>query len=449
MASAVSGWRAFLLVWFGQLVSTFGSGLTGFALGVWVYQRTGSVTQFVLAVFFSVAPRVALAPLAGVLADRWDRRWIMILSDAGVALGTLAIAALLFAQQLEVWHVYIVAALSAASGVFGGPAYSASVTLLVSKEQLGRANGLRQLARSASDLLAPAVAGFLMLIIGLGGVILIDVATFAIAILTLLVVRFPQTPKSAEVKHEVGKPSLLREALDGWRYVVQRPGLFGLMLMYAAASLFGVTTEVLLRPYVLSTATTDALGVAVSAIGLGFLVGGIIMSAWGGPKRRILGVFGFEALVSVCTIVLGFALPPIWIAIIVFAYFVNIALSDGSSQALWQSKVAPEFQGRVFSTRDMIASSAFPFGLLITAPLAEFAFEPALMPNGALANSVGQIIGVGSGRGIGLIFILTGMFNLLVLLVAWLHPRVRNVERELPDAFVNESQYSKTADTGL
>jgi hypothetical protein len=424
----MTGWRTFLIVWFGQLVSLLGSALTGFALGVWVFQRTGSETQFALTFLFLVLPRVLLGPFAGALVDRWDRRIAMIVGDTGAALSTLAIALLLFAGQLQVWHVYIATAVSAAFSTLQRPAYSAAVAQLIPQDQLGRASGLRRIAGSAADLLAPVLAGFLVVTIGIERVILIDVASFFVAVAALLFVRFPKPP-ARDVPPEA-EPSLWREALDGWRYIAVRPGLRGLMLMYAATSFLGVTTEVLLTPYVLATNSPDVLGWVVSANGAGLLLGGLLLAVWGGPRRRILGILGFEMVVSACTIVVGFRLPAFGIALTMLIYFVAIALSDGSSEALWQSKVAPDFQGRVFAMRDMVALAALPLGLLITAPLAEIVLEPALQPSGALTATLGGLIGVGDGRGIGLIFILTGVFNVLIVALAWLNPHIRRVEQE-------------------
>jgi MFS family permease len=374
-----------------------------------------------------------LAPFVGALVDRWDRRFAMIVGDSGAALSTLAVAALLFTGQLQAWHIYIATAMGAAFGAIQRPAYSASVALLIPNDQLGRANGLRRIASSTAELLAPLLAGFLVVAIGIERVILIDVVTFIVAVSALLLVRFPKTPSDAVLKREA-EPSLWREALGGWRYLAARPGLRGLTLMYAGTSFLGMTTEVLLTPYVLATNSPDALGGVVSATGVGLLAGGLVLTAWGGPRRRILGILGFEMIVSVCTIVLGLRLPALGIVLTMFIYFIAIALSDGSSESLWQSKVAPDFQGRVFATSDMVALAALPLGLIITAPLAEFVLEPALQPNGALAATLGRMIGVGEGRGIGLIFILTGVINALVVALAWLNPRIRRVEQEMPDA---------------
>ena len=425
------GIRVFALVWFGQLVSLTGSGLTDFALSVWVFQRTGSTTQSALTFLFFAVPRILLSPLAGTLVDRWDRRRAMLLSDTGAALTTLAIALLLLADRLEVWHVYLATAASSALGAFQRPAYRATITLLIPKQHYGRASGLVSLARAIPSLVSPPLAGFLIVAVGLNGVILIDFATYVFAALTLLLVRFPRPERSVEGAAAQG--SLLREAAAGWAYIARRPGLLGLMIFASATHFLGVTTEVLLTPYLLSFTTADVLGLVVSATGAGLLVGGFIMSAWGGPKRRIRGILGFELFIAVCTILMGLRASPILIGAAAFAYFAGIELADGSSHALWQSKVAPDFQGRVFAMNDMIALLALPLGILITAPLAEFVFEPMLTENGALSSSVGQIIGVGPGRGIALVFILTGLFNTAAVIAGYLYPRIRLVEDELPD----------------
>lgn len=422
----MSGWSTFLIVWFGQLISLLGSALTSFALGVWVFQRTGSETQFALTFLFLVLPRVLLGPFAGALVDRWDRRIAMIVGDTGAALSTFAVALLLFAGRLEVWHVYLATAMSTAFGTIQRPAYSATVSLLIPKDQLGRASGMRRIAASTAELLAPALAGLLVITIGIERVILMDVATFFIAVTTLLIVRFPLPPKTYAPRD--AEPSLWREAQDGWRYIAARPGLRGLMLMYAGTSFFGMTTEVLLTPYMLAMNSPAALGWVVSATGAGLLLGGLLLTVWGGPKRRVIGILGFEMVVSACTIVVGFRLPAVGIALTMLVYFVAIALSDGIGEALWQSRVAPAFQGRVFALRDMVALAALPLGLMITAPLAEFALEPALRPGGALTPTLGPLIGLGDGRGIGLIFILTGVLNALIVALAWLNPHIRRVE---------------------
>ena len=179
----------FALIWFGQLISLVGSGLTSFALGVWVYQTTGSVTSYTLVILCAMAPNILLSPVAGALVDRWDRRRAMLLSDTGAGLGTLAIVLLLtYNKGGQLWPILLATATSSAFSAFQWPAYAASTALLVPKEQLGRANGMVQFAQAVGFIASPALAGYLVTRIHVQGVILIDFITFAFAVFTLLLV---------------------------------------------------------------------------------------------------------------------------------------------------------------------------------------------------------------------------------------------------------------------
>jgi MFS transporter, DHA3 family, macrolide efflux protein len=431
LSRSPNGLPAFLLVWLGQLVSLLGSGLTEFALGVWVYQRTGSTTQFALTFLFLALPRVLLSPFAGALIDRWDRRWTMLLSDLGAGITTVALAMLFWSDALAIWHIYLFTTLGSLCSTFQRPAYAASITGLVPAEHYGRANGMVQVAQATASLIAPALAGLLLVSSGLGYIFLIDIISFLCAVTTLLIVRFPAMP--ARDADSADLRSVLRDTREGLRYIVQRPGLLGLLLTFAAASFLGLAAEFLLTPYILAVASPAVLGVIVSATGAGLLMGGLLMSLWGGPRRLVVGILCFEVLVSLGMLLMGASTTPWLLGVMVFGYFMSVALGDGCSQTFWQRKVAPDFQGRVFALRQMITLSTVPLGVLLLAPLAEYVFEPLLAAQGAWAGSVGRIVGVGPGRGIGLIFIIAGVANLVILGIAYAAPRVRLVDDEIPD----------------
>src|SRR6476661_5342709 len=283
--------RVFMLIWLGQLISLIGSGLTGFALGVWVYQRTGSVTQFALISLSTTLPFIAISPLAGVLVDRWNRRWLMILSDFGAALSTLAIALLLTTGRLETWHIYLATAVSSTFSAFQWPAYTATTTLLVPKQHLGRASGMTQMGQALAQLISPVLAGILLGIIQLQGIILLDFATFLFALVSLLLVRFPNAKTTPA--REAGKGSLLHSAAYGWTYITARPGLLGLLIFFSASNFLVGVVEVLTTPLVLSFASPAVLGTILSIGGTGMLVGSLVISTWGGPQRHINNVFCF------------------------------------------------------------------------------------------------------------------------------------------------------------
>ena len=428
----------FLIIWLGQVVSLVGSGLTSFALGVWVFEQTGSATQFALIGLSAVLPRVVLSPLAGTVVDRWDRRQVMIVSDVGAGLSTLVVAFLLLVARLEIWHIYLLASVSAAFGTLQWPAFAATTSLLVSKENLGRANGMVQLGQAASEILAPALAGVLMGVIRLEGVILIDVGTFVFAVLTLLLVRLPRPGVAGASTPEDG--SLWKGLSFGWRYISARPGLMGLLVLLAAVDFLWGMVGALITPMILSWTSSDALGAVISIAGAGMLTGSLIMSAWGGPQRRINGVLNFEMLSGLCFVLIGLR-PSFWlVAAGAFGAHVTIAIVFGSNQAIWQSKVEPQVQGRVFATQQMVARSAAPLAYLLAGPLADRVFCPLITADGPLAGSLGPVLGTGPGRGIGLLFVLMGAIKIVITLLSRLNPHLRNVEDELTEAAIRSGQ---------
>jgi MFS family permease len=423
--------RTFLIVWAGQFVSLVGTNLTGFALSIWVYQETGSATQLSFVLLASQLPQILFTPLAGALVDRWDRRLAMIVADTGAGIGTLAIALLLFSDNLEIWHLYVALSFSGIFQSFQWPAYSAATTLLVSKEQYGRAAGMVQMAEAVGQVIAPAVAGALLAFGGLETVLFVDVISFLAAVGTLLVVRFPRVARSAAGAAAAG--SLLSEARFGWTYIRRRPGLLALLGYFASVNLIFGFVGVLVFPLVLGFADEVAMGNAFTAAGLGMVAGSVVMSAWGGPKRRIYGVLGGDIFLGLALILFGLG-PSLGLIIAggVLAFFV-IPIANGSSQALWQAKVEPDLQGRVFAVRRVLAQIAGPVALLMAGPLADNIFEPLLQEGGALAGTVGGVIGVGPGRGIAFLFIILGVLSIVFTIIAYLYPRLRNLEDEIPD----------------
>jgi MFS family permease len=425
--------RAFLIIWLGQLISIVGSGLTSFALGVFIFQQTGQATPFALTVLFGNLPRILLMPFAGSLADRWNRRWLMILADSGDALVTLAAVLLLALGTLQIWHVYLIALASAVFAAFQEPAYTASVTMLVPKKDLARASGLMQMGQSVEMLVSPVLAGVLFLVVGMRGIFLIDFATYLFAIGALLAVRIPQPARPDEELR--GRGNLVSDAIFGWQYLRARAGLFGLLLYFALVNFLLNFSAVLTGPLVLSYADAGGLGLVQMASGAGMLAGSLVLSAWGGPKRRVQGVIGFITLAAFGLVLAGLRPAVVFAGAGLFWMLFCIPLASGPSQAIFQTKVAPGVQGRVFAMRSMISRSMMPLAFLLAGPLADHLFEPLLREGGAWASSVvARVFGSGAGRGIGLMFVLSGIVLALASASAYANPRIRRVETELPDA---------------
>ena len=432
--------RDFLLVWLAQLVSLMGSHLTGFGLGVWFYQRTGSVTVYGTLALASVLPQLLATPLAGVVADRWDRRLALIVGHAGGGLCSLVIVALARADKLSLATTLPPVALSSAFHALLVPTFSASITLLVPTAKLGQANGLVQLGAALSQIIAPAAAGALLGRIGLGGILAMDVGTFLFAVAVLAGVRIPRPPASEAGRGARG--SMWREAAYGWRCLRERPALIGLTAFLGVVNFNLGMVQLLVTPLVLGFASAQVLGTVLTTAGLGMLAGGGVMVLWGGPERRIRGMLALVLLQGLLMFLGGARAEVVPVAAAAFGILFAVPLLVGASQTLWQRKVPADVQGRVFAIKTTVSGAAMPLAFLIGGPLADRVFEPWMRRDGALAPLLGGFIGVGPGRGVALLFFLLGLLMVLAVLVGSLHPRFRRLEDELPDCVAAPSRPS-------
>jgi MFS transporter, DHA3 family, macrolide efflux protein len=427
--STIWALRDFILISIGQFISVIGSRLSSFALGVWVYQQTESVTQFALLSLSALLPGLILSPIIGTFVDRWDRRYAMLLSDSVAATNTLIVVLLLFSNRLELWHVCLVTVISSIFGALHAPAFLSSVPLFIPKEHLGRANGLLQASFGVAQLVAPILAGILIVTVGVLGAVLVDCLTFLVAIITLLPVRIPKPQSTLE--SETPKGLLWRETAYGWTYIKARPGLLGLLAFFAVDTFLGGIVSILATPLVLSFTSPDVLGKLLSVGGSGILVGSLLMGIWGGPKHRIHGVLG-GILASALFITLAGLQPSIpLLGVAAFGFFLLQPIISSCAQSIFQITIAPDVQGRFFAISGAITGSTLPFAYLIAGMLADDIFEPLLASGGLLAGSIGQLIGVGPGRGIGFLFIVVGILTMLLTSGAYLYPRLRLVEDEL------------------
>ncbi|WP_262284299.1 non-ribosomal peptide synthetase/type I polyketide synthase [Micromonospora sp. MA102] len=420
---AMPSLAVFYLIAIGQLVSLVGSGLTGFGMSLWVYQRTGSVSLFATATVLALLPAVVLSPVAGALADRWDRRRIMILADCLAATGTVSLALLLWLGQLQLWHVFTAITVTAVATAFQQPAYLAAVTQLVPKRYYGRANGIVSLATATSTVLAPLVGGALVIAVGLRGIVVIDLLTFAVAVLVTLSVRFPDT---LFVKRE---EPFRREVLGGWRFIVRRHGLVALVVLVASLNYFFAMVEVLVTPLTLSFGDPAVLGRVLAASGVGMLVGSVLMGVWGGTARRTTGILASVVLLGASLLTVGLRPSPLFPAVGLFGMGLATALVNTHWLAIVQAKVGLELQGRVLSMGQMLSWLMVPAGFLSAGPLAEHVFAPMVSPGGPLSG----LVGTGPGRGMALAAIVAGLCALGLAAAGIAYRPIRDVEDELPD----------------
>ncbi|MFZ6018259.1 MAG: MFS transporter [Chloroflexota bacterium] len=428
-----TGLRAFFIIWITQIISILTSGMTGFAFSIWLYQKTESATAMGLMQVFYITPFLLMSPLAGVMVDRYSRKLMMMISDISAGMGTIFILFLFLTGNLEFWHLYVAAALNGIGNTFQWPAYSAAISVMVPKEQLGRVNGLMSLMEAGPGVLAPIAAGALLPLIGIQGILILDITTFLLAILALSYVFIPRPAQSDEGKRSQG--SFFKEALFGFEYIFKRPSLLGLQLIFLAANLFSGIGYTLLAPMILAKTNQNSLifGTVQSMFAAGSVAGGIIMSIWGGFKKRVHGVLlGWLAL-GIGMMIMGLSNTlSIWVGA---AIFINVfgPLINSSNQAIWQSKVHPDLQGRVFSARRLIAWLTTPISPIIAGTLADFVFEPIFRNPYHWMVYLTDIFGKGAGTGMGFLFFLCGICVMIVGIGGYFFKSVRDVEEVLPD----------------
>jgi len=428
-----SGMFGFTIVWLGQIVSVLASSMSQFGLTIWMFQQTESATALGLMQVFFITPFLLISPIAGVMVDRHNRKMMMIVSDLMAGIATIVILILQSLGILEFWHLYLTSVIYGLGMAFQWPAYSAAISTMVPKEQYARANGMMSLVEAGPQVVAPLLAGMLLPIIGLTGILLIDVVTFLFAIGALLIVHVPQPPRTQEGAQ--GQGSIWKEAAYGFKYIFARPSLLGLQLTFFVGNLFSGIAFTLLAPMILSRTLNDSLmlGSTQSAGAIGMVIGGVAMSAWGGFKRRVHGVLVGWIVAGIGTAIIGLTGGlTTWITGLVIFSLV-IPLMNGSNQAIWQAKVAPDVQGRVFSARRLIAWFTNPISPIIAGTLADFVVEPQMRTASLLSETFGRLVGTGPGAGMGLIIFFCGAITIFIGVVGYFIPAIHNAETILPD----------------
>lgn len=432
------GMRAFIVVWLGQIVSIFGSVMTNFALLIWIWTKTGEATPFAIFGFAAFTPLIIATPIAGVLVDRWNRKLTMMLSDLAAGFTSVMILILFSLNALELWHLYILGAFSGFFGAFQFPAFSASISLMVSKQHYVRASGMQSMAGTASGLFGPVFAAMLLAFIGIRGILIIDIITFTFAVTTLLFVNVPQ-PKAPRIIRK-GLKGFWEEIHYGFKYIFDRKPLLSLLIIFLFINVFFSIGNTIRAPMILARSNDNQYVFATvqTVAALGGLAGGFILTAWGGPTKRIKGLFLSMGLASLFGFVLmGLGREIIIWSIASFFTLFFLTFTTSLSQAFWQSKVTPEIQGRVFATRRLIAQISIPLATIIAGPLADNLFEPGMDGGGFLSSTFGSLVGTEFGSGMSLMYLLVGIASVFVTVFGYTLYHVREAENILPDFDLN------------
>lgn len=394
----------FLLLWSGDFVSAIGSGLTSFGLGVYIFQQTGKASQMALVTLLAFLPSLLLGPMAGVLADRYDRRLLMILGDSLSAVGLLFILMSLMHGEALLWQICVGVTISSVFASLLEPAYKATITELLNPEQYSKASGLVQIAGSAKYLISPVLAGFLLTISDIRLLLFLDICTFFVTVATTLVVKKGLPGRKAENGF-----SFAAELKAGWEALAGKKGVLTLVVMGALITFCLGVIQTLASPMVLSFSDSATLGTLMTVITMGMLVtsavlGGISIKK-GYAGLLSLSLFGAGIFMAL----FGLRENIVFIGAAGFLFFAMLPFTNASLDYLLRTNIENDLQGRAWGLIGLISQLGYVAAYAVSGLLADYVFTPLLLDGGALSENVGKIIGTGPGRGIGFLMILAGL----------------------------------------
>ncbi|MBK8136259.1 MAG: MFS transporter [Chloroflexi bacterium] len=434
--------RTFYAIIGTQTLSIIGSRLSGLAVGFEVFRQTGQATPLLLVSLFSLLPNIFAANIGGVLADRWDRRKLMLVADAGQALCSLLLLISFASGSFQIWHLYVLVIVGQVLASVQGPAFMASITMLVPDEQRDRANALTQLSGPLAGIIAPILSGLLYAAIGVVGTIAIDLATFAAAAMVFMFVHIPM-PSGAHAE-AAAKDGVWRSFTTGFGFLWSRKPMLVLVMQFALVNFCIGGAMGLEMAYTVSrTGSEQATGLILGVSSVGGLIGGIIMSVWGGTRPRIHTIMPALIMGGTFLALFGLAQSTLWLSVTVFLMMFPIAFVNAPVISILQNKTPPELQGRVFAVLSQISIVLMPIAYLLFGYLADNVLEPAV--GTADWARYAPLFGSGQGSGMAVIFFACGVLMTVSSVLAYMLPMVRKMEATLPDY---EAQATPDSETG-
>ena len=429
--------HSFLLLWGSQTVSQLGTAMTDYAIIIWVYSQKGTASSVTLLTVCSFLPTIFLRFLAGSIADRWNKKRIMLIADLLAACGTLAVFVLHSADVLQIWHLYVINFLLSLMNAFQEPASFVAVSMLVPREHYARASGLQGFSGAAISILAPALGALLLAYGGLDVVLITDLATFAVAFLTLLfLIRIPEPERQAAEEEP-----FIKTCLAGIRYLKDHTALLRITLFLAVINFLAkLGNDGMLSPFILGRTGNNqsVLGIVESFTAMGVLAGSLIMTLAKPPKSRTRLIFITTGLVCAGNIIQSLTSRPwLWCAA-AFGSYLMAAVMNVNHDTIMREKVPLEMQGRVFSAQSTLQNFTIPIALLLGGLLADTVFEPFMLADSPLQKALSGFFGTGKGTGIGLMFFIVGIAGMLVSFTRLRKPVYRELDRTETNTFQTE-----------
>lgn len=386
--------RKFLLLWAGELISSIGGGLTSFGLGVYVFNTTGSAAGMALVTLLGFLPTLVLSVPAGVLADRYDRRLLMMIGDGCSALGIIYILILMMRGDADLAGICTGVFISAVFSAFLEPSYKATVTDLLTKEEFSKANGLVSVAGSARYLFSPVIAGLLLSVSDVKLLLVIDICTFFVTVICAAVVR-----KGIPAGKPVETEPFTRSMKDGWRIITEKRNIFFLIIITSLVTLFMGVFQILAEPLVLSFSDATTLGITETICACGMLFTALILGVRGikGSYSRLLG----QSLALAGVFMVGFGITPqiVPVCIFGFLFFATLPVANNCLDYLIRTKIPSDAQGRAWGLIGLIS---------------QLGYVAAYALSGVLADLAGRVTGTGVGRGSALVIRISGILLFLI-----------------------------------
>jgi MFS family permease len=433
MTRRPSGSRVFTTLWCGQFLSVIGTRMTNFALSIYVWDATGNATDFTFMLFFAFAATVIFSPVAGAFIDRWNRRTTLLLSDLGTAVATVALLFTFMAGSVSMWQLYLINFATGAFLAFQVPAFQSTITLMMERAHYTRANAMMFAVRSTPELFAPALAAVLLAATDTETILLIDMLSYAFAIAAILVITIPKTPGRPDGE---APSKFWQDCVFGFKYILRNRSLRNLELFLIVVNVLASIGFLLLRPLVLARSgnSAGALGLVLATGAIGGVTGALLLGFLKSPRDKMIRILWATVAFSVVGRVLyGVTDMLLFLGVALIVVHLCIPVIDGYTNTIWQEKVEPHVQGRVFAARQFAEELTVPIAALVAGPLVDGVMTPWMQPGHAGADLFGGLVGTGQAGGIGLTYVAIGVLGTVLGLAGFLVPSMRRIETIAPD----------------
>lgn len=407
--------KTYIMLWSTQSISALGSGMTSYALVLWLYINSGSALKTALLSVCSYAPYVAMSIFAGALSDKWNKKKTMLICDLIAALSTATVLVLIKTETLQVWHLYLINALNGLMNTVQQPAGEVAATLLIPKEYYQKTSGMRSFSQSLNSILTPVIATAVFSFAGIEAVIIADLTTFVIAFITLWIfIRIPETSEN-----EKNSESLLKSAHSGLVWLKSKPLILILILFLSCINLVASTYDAALPAMILSknNGGETVLGAVNTCVGIAALAGSIITTLIPAPKNRVKAIYA-SLLISMSTenFLLAFSNAPVIWCIGAVLGWLNIPFMNANMDVIFRTEIPPDMQGRVYACRNTLQFFTIPVGFLLGGSLVDNVFEP-LMSCQSDDSLLSILFGTEKGSGAAMMFFVIGIIGVLICMI--------------------------------